>query len=125
MLQPKCGIEQLVARIGHGFDDQGSAISDGDGVMRNWWTLERPSGLSNKKTGALVAQYSAFKVFPDLTVNGESFTQGEKILRSLVGFIYWPLERLSKMSLKGKESPVLDGFTGRNKRIFLLGNKFG
>jgi putative endopeptidase len=29
-----------------------------------------------------------------------------------------------KMSLKGKESPVLDGFTGE-QRIFLGGDKFG
>ncbi|WP_339921402.1 M13 family metallopeptidase [uncultured Flavobacterium sp.] len=98
--------------IGHGFDDQGSTF-DGDGVMRNWWT---PKDLVafKQKTGALVAQYSAFKVFPDLTVNGE-FTQGENI--GDLGGLSIALNAY-KMSLKGKESPVLDGFTGE-QRIFL------
>jgi putative endopeptidase len=98
--------------IGHGFDDQGSTF-DGDGVMRNWWT---PKDLVafKQKTGALVAQYSAFKVFPDLTVNGE-FTQGENI--GDLGGLSIALNAY-KISLKGKESPVLDGFTGE-QRIFL------
>ena len=98
--------------IGHGFDDQGSAF-DGDGVMRNWWT---PKDLTafKQKTGALVAQYSALKVFPDLNVNGE-FTQGENI--GDLGGLSIALKAY-KMSLNGKESPVLDGFTGE-QRIFL------
>ncbi|MEZ7499669.1 M13 family metallopeptidase [Flavobacterium sp. Arc3] len=98
--------------IGHGFDDQGSTF-DGDGVMRNWWT---PKDLVafKQKTGELVAQYSAFKVFPDLNVNGE-FTQGENI--GDLGGLSIALKAY-KMSLNGKESPVLDGFTGE-QRIFL------
>ncbi|SEA12423.1 endothelin-converting enzyme Metallo peptidase. MEROPS family M13 [Flavobacterium gillisiae] len=98
--------------IGHGFDDQGSTF-DGDGVMRNWWT---PKDLAafKQKTGALVAQYSALKVFPDLNVNGE-FTQGENI--GDLGGLSIALKAY-KMSLNGKESPVLDGFTGE-QRIFL------
>ncbi|MBC5840799.1 M13 family metallopeptidase [Flavobacterium sp. F-380] len=98
--------------IGHGFDDQGSTF-DGDGVMRNWWT---PKDLTafKQKTGALVAQYSALKVFPDLNVNGE-FTQGENI--GDLGGLSIALKAY-KMSLNGKESPVLDGFTGE-QRIFL------
>ena len=98
--------------IGHGFDDQGSTF-DGDGVMRNWWT---PKDLTafKQKTGALVAQYSALKVFPDLNVNGE-FTQGENI--GDLGGLSIALKAY-KMSLNGKESPILDGFTGE-QRIFL------
>ncbi|MEZ7505750.1 M13 family metallopeptidase [Flavobacterium sp. Arc2] len=98
--------------IGHGFDDQGSTF-DGDGVMRNWWT---PKDLVafKQKTGELVAQYTAFKVFPDLNVNGE-FTQGENI--GDLGGLSIALKAY-KMSLNGKESPVLDGFTGE-QRIFL------
>ena len=98
--------------IGHGFDDQGSTF-DGDGVMRNWWT---PKDLTafKQKTAALVAQYSALQVFPDLNVNGE-FTQGENI--GDLGGLSIALKAY-KMSLNGKESPVLDGFTGE-QRVFL------
>jgi len=98
--------------IGHGFDDQGSTF-DGDGVMRNWWT---PKDLEafKLKTGALVAQYNAFKVFSDLNVNGE-FTQGENI--GDLGGLSIALKAY-KMSLHGKESPVLDGFTGE-QRVFI------
>jgi putative endopeptidase len=44
-------------------------------VMRNWWT---PQDLTSfkAKTKSLVDQYSAFKVFPDLNLNGE-FTLGK------------------------------------------------
>jgi putative endopeptidase len=98
--------------IGHGFDDQGSTF-DGDGVMRNWWT---PKDLAafKQKTGALVSQYSALKVFPDLNVNGE-FTQGENI--GDLGGLSIALKAY-KMSLNGKEAPILDGFTGE-QRVFL------
>jgi putative endopeptidase len=98
--------------IGHGFDDQGSTF-DGDGVMRNWWT---PKDLESfkQKTGALVAQYDGFKVFPDLNVNG-AFTLGENI--GDLGGLSIALKAY-KMSLGGKESPVLDGFTG-DQRVFI------
>ena len=98
--------------IGHGFDDQGSTF-DGDGVMRNWWTTKDLAAFK-QKTAALVAQYSALKVFPDLNVNGE-FTQGENI--GDLGGLSIALKAY-KMSLNGKESPVLDGFTGQ-QRVFL------
>ena len=98
--------------IGHGFDDQGSSF-DGDGVLRNWWTPEDLTAFK-QKTGALVAQYNTFKVFPDLNVNGE-FTQGENI--GDLGGLSIALKAY-KMSLEGKESPVLDGFTG-DQRVLL------
>jgi putative endopeptidase len=95
--------------IGHGFDDQGSTF-DGDGVLRNWWT---PGDLAafKQKTGALVAQYNDFKVFPDLNVNGE-FTQGENI--GDLGGLSIAIKAY-KMSLEGKASPVLEGFTGEQR----------
>lgn len=98
--------------IGHGFDDQGSTF-DGDGVLRNWWT-EKDMEEFKKRTNALVAQYDAFKVFDDLNVNG-SFTLGENI--GDLGGLSIALKAY-KMSLNGKESPVLDGFTGE-QRVFL------
>jgi putative endopeptidase len=92
--------------IGHGFDDQGAAY-DGDGVMRNWWT-ESDLKSFKKRTGALVAQYNAFKVFPDLSVNG-AFTLGENI-GDLGGMSI--AIKAYKLSLKGGKSPKMDGFTG-------------
>lgn len=101
--------------IGHGFDDQGSTF-DGDGVLRNWWTPEDLTAFK-QKTGALVAQYNMFKVFPDLSVNGE-FTQGENI--GDLGGLSIALKAY-KMSLEGKQSPVLDGFTGEQRVLLSWG----
>ncbi|WP_157274055.1 M13 family metallopeptidase [Pedobacter sp. BAL39] len=98
--------------IGHGFDDQGSTF-DGDGVMRNWWT-EKDNTEFKKRTSALVAQYSDFKVFPDLNVNGD-FTLGENI--GDLGGLTIALKAY-KASLNGKEAPVMDGFSGE-QRVFL------
>ncbi|MBU2676486.1 MAG: peptidase M13 [Gammaproteobacteria bacterium] len=98
--------------IGHGFDDKGSTF-DGDGVLRNWWT-EEDRAKFEERTGKLVAQYSAFAPFDDLNVNGE-FTLGENI-GDLGGVSIGLLAY--KMSLEGKEAPVIDGFTGV-QRVFL------
>ena len=98
--------------IGHGFDDSGSTF-DGDGVLRNWWTDEDKSEFE-KRTAKLIDQYSAFKPFDDLSVNGE-FTLGENI-GDLGGLSIALLAY--KLSLNGKEPPVLDGFTGE-QRVFI------
>lgn len=98
--------------IGHGFDDQGSGF-DGDGVMRNWWTKEDLTKFKNK-TNTLVGQYSDFKAFDDLNLNGE-FTLGENI--GDLGGLSIAIKAYKK-SLNGKESPVLDGFTGI-QRVFI------
>jgi putative endopeptidase len=98
--------------VGHGFDDQGSTF-DGDGVMRNWWT-KKDNEEFKKRTSALVAQYSAFKVFPDLSVNGD-FTLGENI--GDLGGLTIALKAY-KASLNGKPAPAMDGFTGE-QRVFI------
>ena len=98
--------------IGHGFDDKGSTF-DGDGLMRNWWTEEDRTEFE-RRTGALVEQYNGYAPFEDLGVNGE-FTLGENIgdLGGIgIGLLAY------KMSLDGKEPPVIDGFTGI-QRVFL------
>ncbi|MFE3847184.1 M13 family metallopeptidase [Flavobacterium sp. LB3P45] len=107
------GIGSVIGHeIGHGFDDQGSTF-DGNGVMRNWWTSKDLVAFK-QKTGALIAQYNGFRVFPDLNVNGE-FTQGENI--GDLGGLSIAIKAY-KMSLNDKKSPVLDGFTGE-QRVFL------
>jgi putative endopeptidase len=54
--------------VSHSFDDQGAQF-DAQGRLRDWWTKE---DMAHFKTAAakLVAQYSAYKPFPDLAVNG-------------------------------------------------------
>ena len=98
--------------IGHGFDDKGSTF-DGDGVLRNWWTDEDRTEFE-ARTSKLVDQYSAFKPFDDLNVNGE-FTLGENI-GDLGGLSIALLAY--KMSLNGEEPQVMDGFTAE-QRVFI------
>lgn len=98
--------------IGHGFDDQGSTF-DGEGVMRNWWTKSDLDEFK-KRTNALVAQYSGFKVFSDLHLNGE-FTLGENI--GDLGGLTIALKAYHA-SLNGQPAPVLDGFNG-DQRVFI------
>ncbi len=98
--------------IGHGFDDSGSTF-DGDGVLRNWWT-EQDKKEFEKRTGQLIAQYNGFKLFDDLNVNG-TFTLGENI--GDLGGLSIALKAY-KMSLKGEDALVIDGYTGI-QRVFL------
>ncbi|HEX2139772.1 MAG TPA: M13-type metalloendopeptidase, partial [Woeseiaceae bacterium] len=98
--------------IGHGFDDQGSKY-DGDGNLKNWWT-EADRAAFEERTQALVEQYSGFEALPGLFVNGE-LTLGENI--GDLGGAAIAL-RAYELSLDGKESPVIDGMTGR-ERFFL------
>jgi putative endopeptidase len=98
--------------MGHGFDDQGSK-SDEHGVLRNWWAAEDERRFK-ELTGKLADQYSKFEALPGLFLNGR-LTLGENI--GDLGGLNVALEAY-KISLKGKEPPVLDGFTGV-QRLFL------
>jgi putative endopeptidase len=98
--------------IGHGFDDQGRK-SDGDGVLRDWWTAEDAAKFKTQ-ADKLGAQYSAFEPFPGMYVNG-GLTMGENI--GDMGGLAFGLDAYHA-SLKGKPAPVLDGFTG-DQRVYL------
>jgi len=55
--------------ISHSFDDQGAQF-DSKGRLHDWWTAG--DGKHFKEvSAALVAQYSAYKPFPDLAINGQ------------------------------------------------------
>lgn len=95
--------------LGHGFDDKGSTF-DGDGALRNWWTDEDRAEFE-KRTDRLVTQYDEFAPFDDLHVNG-TFTLGENI--GDLGGVSIALLAY-KLSLDGKEAPVIDGFTGEQR----------
>ena len=100
--------------MGHGFDDQG-AKSDGTGNMRDWWTASDKANFQ-KLQDALEKQYNALCPFDDgkTCVNGK-LTMGENI-GDLGGLSL--AYRAYKMSLGGKEAPVIDGFTG-DQRFFM------
>ena len=103
--------------MGHGFDDQG-AKSDGDGVLRDWWTAEDKEKFE-KLTSALVEQYNAFCPIDNgpedkVCVNGR-LTLGENI-GDLGGLSM--AYAAYKLSLDGKEAPVIDGYTG-DQRFFM------
>ncbi len=98
--------------ITHGFDDQGRKY-DGEGNMKDWWTDE--DGNKYKELANIVAeQFDSYTVLDSIRVNGK-FTLGENIA-DLGGLTisFYALEK----ALKGKEKPVIDGFTPE-QRFFI------
>jgi putative endopeptidase len=98
--------------IGHGFDDQGSKY-DGDGNLKSWWT-EADRAAFEQRTQRLIAQYDAYEPLPGHRVNG-ALTIGENIGDLGGASIAYKAYRLS---LGGREPPVLDGYTG-DQRFFI------
>jgi putative endopeptidase len=98
--------------ISHSFDDQGSQF-DATGRLSNWWTpadFDRFKEISNR----LVAQYNAYRPFPDLAVNGKQ-TLSENIADIAGLSVAYDGYRLS---LGGKPAPIIQGLTG-DQRFFL------
>ena len=98
--------------MSHAFDDQGRK-SDGTGMQRDWWTpadAERYVRESDK----LVEQFNGYEPLPGNRINGK-LTLGENIA-DLAGL------RIAydayKLSLGGREAPVIDGLTG-DQRFFI------
>ena len=100
--------------MGHGFDDQGSK-SDGTGMLRNWWTDEDREAF-DELGNALVEQYNQFCPLDD----GETCINGRLTLGENIGDVggLSLAYRAYKLSLDGKEAPVIDGLTG-DQRFFL------
>ena len=99
--------------IGHGFDDQGSKY-DGDGALNNWWS-DSDREAFELRTKALIAQYDALipQEAPDVNVNG-ALTIGENI-GDLGGLAI--AYKAYQISLGGKPSPVIDGFSGEQRLL--------
>ncbi len=101
--------------IGHGFDDQGAKY-DGDGNLVDWWTDEDRTEFGSR-TKALIEQYEEYtprQLSDGHHVNG-AFTVGENI-GDLGGLSIALLAY--RLSLKGKEAPVIDGLTGEQRVFF-------
>ncbi|MBI5202790.1 MAG: M13 family metallopeptidase [Elusimicrobia bacterium] len=98
--------------ISHGFDDAGSKF-DASGKLHDWWT-PRDREQWEAKGRRLIDQANAYEVLPGKFINGIN-TLGENIA-DLGGLtIAYDAYRLS---LGGKEAPVIDGLTG-DQRFFL------
>lgn len=98
----------------HGFDDQGRK-SDGNGVLRDWWTAEDAAKFE-VQAAKLGAQYEAY-VFPQLPgmqINAR-VAMGENI--GDLGGLTIALEAYRR-SLGGKPAPVIEGFKGE-QRLFM------
>ncbi|GAW40883.1 Neutral endopeptidase [Brevundimonas sp. SH203] len=98
--------------ITHGFDDQGRK-SDGDGVLRDWWTPEDAARFE-ERAKVLGAIYDKLEPIPGMHVNGD-LTMGENIAD--LGGLLLALDAYHK-SLNGQPAPVIDGLTG-DQRVFL------
>jgi endothelin-converting enzyme len=98
--------------IGHGFDDQGRK-SDGAGNLSDWWTADDAKAFE-ERASRLGAQYAVLSPFEGAKVNPK-LTMGENI-GDLSGLAQ--AYRAYRISLKGKEAPVIDGFTG-DQRFFI------
>jgi endothelin-converting enzyme/putative endopeptidase len=98
--------------IGHGFDDQGREYDEA-GKIRNWWTPTTNDRFV-AATNRLAAQYDKYCPVEDACVNGR-LTLGENI--GDLGGIQMAYTAY-RLSLRGGEPPVIDGFTG-DQRFFL------
>ncbi|MFL6735680.1 MAG: M13 family metallopeptidase [Sphingomonas sp.] len=99
--------------MGHGFDNEGRKF-DPKGKLRDWWSPEAAKSFSTR-TDALVAQYSGFKPFSDLALNGK-LTLGENI-GDLSG-VEAAYAAYKKYTAQHGEPPVIDGLTG-DQRFFI------
>jgi len=98
--------------ITHGFDDQGRK-SDGDGVLRDWWTAEDAARFE-ARAKVLGDIYDGLEPLPGVHVNGD-LTMGENIAD--LGGLLLALDAYHK-SLNGQPAPVIDGLSG-DQRVFL------
>jgi putative endopeptidase len=107
------GIGSVIGHeISHGFDDSGRQF-DGDGNLRDWWTADDAAKFK-QRAGVVVKQFAGYTVLDDRHLNGE-LTLGENI-GDLSGLAI--AFRAYALSLAGKPSPQIDGFTGE-QRFFL------
>ncbi len=99
--------------MGHGFDDQGSQ-SDGDGVLRNWWT-DFSREQFDLRTDQIVAQYEQFSPVEGMHVDGR-LTLGENI--GDIGGLSMAYRALQMYAEDHGLAEELDGFSA-DQRFFL------
>jgi predicted metalloendopeptidase len=98
--------------ISHSFDNNGAEF-DSTGAMRNWWT-DADRKKFEQAAAALANQFNQYEPFPGLHVNGK-LTLSENIA-DVAGLA--AARDAYVASLKGKEAPTIEGFTG-DQRFYL------
>ena len=98
--------------ISHLFDDKGR-YSDGDGLLRYWWT-PRDTERFNRVAKQLQDQVGSYEPIPGKKVNG-ALTLGESIA-DVAGLVV--AHDAYVRSLGGKPAPVIDGYSA-DQRFFL------
>jgi len=107
------GIGAIIGHeLSHGFDDQGRR-TDGKGQLRDWWS-EEDDARYRELAARLVAQYSAFEPIEGTNIDGE-VSLGEN-MADVAGLTI--AHRAYRLSLDGRNAPVIDGFTG-DQRFFM------
>src|SRR5438034_6049037 len=98
--------------ISHSFDNAGAEFNS-EGKLANWWT---PEDAAHFKAASqqLVEEFNKYEPLPGLHLNGEQ-TLGENIA-DVAGLS--AAYDAYKLSLHGKELPIVDGLTG-DQRFFL------
>jgi putative endopeptidase len=98
--------------ISHSFDDQGSQF-DAEGRLANWWT-KADFDHFQAAGQALVAQFDAYRPFPDLAVNGQQALSEN--IADVAGLL--AAYDAYRLSLNGKPDAVKEGFNG-DQRFFI------
>ncbi|MBO0911933.1 MAG: M13 family metallopeptidase [Acidobacteria bacterium] len=101
--------------VSHTFDSEGSAF-DAKGALRNWWTPADRKHF-NASTEALATQYSNYRPFPDLSLNGKQ-TLAENIAD--LGGISASYDGY-RAALGGRIAPVAEGFSGDQQFFIAYG----
>lgn len=98
--------------ISHLFDDKGRA-SDGDGLLRDWWTAQDAERFT-KVAQRLQDQVGSYEPIPGKKVNG-ALTLGESIA-DVAGLVVAHDAYLR--SLGGRPAPAIDGYSA-DQRFFM------
>ena len=107
------GIGMVIGHeVSHAFDDRGSQY-DGDGNLRDWWTVEDRARFA-AKTKPLVAEYGAFMPIRGRHLNG-TLTLNENIADNAGLAIAY---KGYQLSLQANAAPVIDGLSG-DERFYM------
>ncbi len=104
--------------ISHTFDAEGSAF-DSKGRVRNWWTPADHAHFE-EQAQKLIEQYDAYELFPGVHVNGKQ-TIDENIAD--LGGVAAAYDGYHA-SLRGKQPPMQDGFTGDQQFYISFGQNW-
>jgi endothelin-converting enzyme/putative endopeptidase len=104
--------------VSHTFDSEGSDF-DAKGALRNWWTAADREHF-DASTEALAKQYSSYRPFPDISINGKQ-TLAENIAD--LGGISASYDGY-RAALGGKAAPVEQGFTGDQQFFIAFAQAF-